>query len=64
MTTIKQALMGKTHDIRVTCVYRWLVWDDDNGEWVIYEKKPYTKHTVVVIRTDNEAVAVAELINE
>lgn len=60
MTTIKQALKEMI-GIRVMCGHRWLIW---NGEWVVYEKKPYQKGTTIVIETSNEADAVAELISD
>ena len=46
---------------RVSCGNRWLVWDIDGQEWVVYEHLPYAKKTTVIIHTLLESTAIKAL---
>lgn len=54
----------KTEQARVKIGSRWLVWDDwaGDGEWVVFERRPYSKKSIVLIRTPNEHKAVEILL--
>lgn len=63
---IHEALL-KEINIRVSCGHRWLVIDELHhlgGEFVVYERLPYKKHTTEVFRGYDEEEAVFYLIGE
>ena len=62
MTTIIKALM--TENVRLSMSTRWLVFDEETEEWVVYEHKSYAKKVCEVTRTNYQEEAVAALLKE
>ena len=58
---IIEALQSEDFNLRITKDNRWLC-GDNKGGWIIYEFKPYTKDTIVIIETNNETIAIANLL--
>ena len=46
---IISALMSEDHNLRVTNGDRWLVYDIATYKWVVYEHKPYARHSTILI---------------
>lgn len=61
---IADAMLKKDIDIRITCNHRWLVYAPLTKLWVVYERKPYQKMTRTIVKTENEEMAVKNLIRE
>lgn len=59
--TIIQALQN--HSVRLSYANRWLVAGDQEGEWFVYERKPYAKKTIVVAICTDEEEAVDKLLS-
>lgn len=59
---IIKALQDAQIDVRLTNTTdnKWLVWEAEMKEWVVYGRKPYARNTVCHINTAdlNEAVEV------
>lgn len=60
--TLKQALMKEDYYLRVAGDCKWLVYDNDTRNWIVYEKKPYQKKTKKLIETKSIKSAIQELI--
>jgi hypothetical protein len=60
-SAIVKTLKGN-YGARLSCGWRWMVWD--NTKWVVYERKPYSKNTQIIISTEDEKYAVAVLTVE
>jgi hypothetical protein len=60
---IVQALKNIENDLRLINHNRWMVWNDTNKEWEVYESKN-GKMGKLIIGTRNEGVAVYHLLNE
>ncbi len=60
--TIKFALKNTEGDIRITYGNCWLVWNNIDSEWSVYEHKPYQKNSRLVISTPYEKEAVMYLL--
>lgn len=58
--TIKDLLRYGT-GARVSCGGRWLVIDEETGEYVVYDHKPYARSVTELIRTASETEAVKVL---
>jgi hypothetical protein len=52
----------KKENIRLSMSGRWMFWDGNN--WVVCEHKYYARRNTVLIRTESEDKAVAELVKE
>ena len=59
--TIIDVLKDENRDVRVTCGYRWMVYV--YGEYRVYERKTYAKHTKILIETESEEEAVRVLVS-
>jgi hypothetical protein len=59
---IIKALKSDQTNIRLTNLndHKWLVWDAETKEWVVYGRKPYARNSVCYINTAdlNEAIEV------
>jgi hypothetical protein len=60
---IVQALKNIENDLRLINHNRWMVWNDTNKEWEVYESKN-GKMGKLIIGTRDEGVAVYHLLNE
>lgn len=54
--------LKEQQEIRLSCGWRWMTWDDDDEEWVVREHKPYQRGTTVVEATRSERIAVEKLV--
>ena len=62
---IYEALKLPDRDIRVSVgPYKWLVWDDAINQWVVWERKPYTRRNGCLYRGDSADEAIAILVDE
>ena len=59
--TITDALQDKDNLLRISNGDRWLCGDGENG-WIVYERKPYSRHTTIVLETISEDDAVESLL--
>jgi len=48
--------------IRITIGDKWMLWNEDRDEWVVFQRKAYGKRTFVLISTSSESDAVAVLM--
>ena len=48
-------------DVRITCLYRWLVMFE-GYQYVVYKKLHYKKKTTIICRTSDQKLAVAHLL--
>ena len=62
MNLIVKALMEG--NVRLEASSRWLVFDQVAEEWVVYERKPYSKRTKEIIRTNSQNEAIVVLLEE
>ena len=62
MTGIIRALM--TRDVRLSTGSRWLVFDEINDEWVIYEHKYRARNVTEVAHAKDQEVAIKALLQE
>lgn len=46
---------------RVSIGNRWIVWDEMDKMWVVYESKYRAKKSTIICRTDCESKAIAAL---
>jgi hypothetical protein len=60
--SIVKALQSKK--LRVSAGNRWLMWDENNDKWIVYEHKKYSRKTTVVGRTVFENLAVRWLLEQ
>ena len=58
---IIEALQSEDFNLRITKDNRWL-YGNYMGGWIIYEFKPYAKKTIVVIETEDETIAIDNLL--
>ncbi|KKK94342.1 hypothetical protein LCGC14_2683800 [marine sediment metagenome] len=61
---VYEALKNKDYGLRLSAVYKWLVWSEGPDEWVVYQKEPYQRHTSCLYRGDSCDEAVAVLVRE
>ena len=61
--TIEDALK-KTFDIRISHDDKWLVWDDEEKFYVIYQYKQRSRKTQVLFMVSDFEMALAELIKK
>lgn len=54
-------LLKTNDDIRLTCGYRWLIWNPVSKSWEVRQKKHREKITQLVLATENEEKAVDAL---
>ena len=64
MDNIEKALRDDTKDVRITNVYRWLVWSSGQNVYIVYEKKPYSRNVTHVIQTDSFEIALDFLLED
>jgi len=50
--------------LRLSTGSRWMVWDEDDLEWVVYERKLYDRKTKVLVRTSSTSKALENLIGK
>ena len=50
--------------LRITNMYRWLVWNNDSNEFIVYERGYNKKKTITIVNTSIEDVAIEALLNE
>jgi len=62
--TITEALKIEDKSIRVTCGFKWLVWNEELERWVVYGREPYQKKTRMLIVTEIENLAVEKLLED
>ena len=62
MDKIQEALKDGTKDVRITNVYKWLVWHA--GQYFVFEKRPYARHTTTLYRTDDFDEALDALLKD
>ena len=62
MDAVTKALMTK--DVRLSAATRWLVFDEINDEWVVYEHKYRARNVTEVARTENQETAIEALLKE
>jgi hypothetical protein len=60
--TILEALKDKDKSLRIECGCRWLVWDEMELIWKVYEQKPYQKKSRVVRVSNTEEHAIEALL--
>ena len=60
---IVQSLKNIEHDLRLINHNRWMVWDDSDKEWKIYESKNGGMGKLI-IATRDEGEAVYNLLDE
>jgi hypothetical protein len=53
----------QVYDLRVTCGKRHLVGAPD-GMLTVLERRPYTRQATIICETNDEATAVADLLDE
>lgn len=63
MTTIAEALQDNDANLRISNGDRWLVGDGNNG-WIVYDRSRYARSSIVVIETQDEALAVEALLKD
>lgn len=44
--TIMDALKDEDNNVRLACEGRWMIWDNQTNEWVVYEHR----YSIVVAR--------------
>lgn len=60
---IVEALKSINHDLRLINHNRWMVWNDTNREWEVYESKLGRKGKLI-ISTRDEGEAVFTILSE
>lgn len=58
---IIEALQDKNNRSRICDGDRWLLGDGDGG-WIVLEQKPYQRRPKIVIETNDESVAIYNLL--
>ena len=61
MITFEETLKDYV-DIRLSCGDKWLVWDKECLQWIVYQRKMYQKKTRILIQTKYFEFAIPELI--
>jgi hypothetical protein len=61
---IIEALQNKDNRLRVSAGTRWLVWDETQARWTVYERREFARRTDVVCETTDEDKAVDALIGD
>lgn len=51
----------KDSNVRLVIDHRWMVFDTDDG-WEVFEKKPGSRKTTLVLQTYNEEEAIEALM--
>jgi len=64
MDSIEKALKDDTKDVRITNIYRWLVWSAGQSTYFVFEKRPYARHTTTLYRTDDFDEALDALLKD
>lgn len=59
---IIEALQVEFGSVRLSVGDKWLVWNDVQRLWFVYQRKYRAKRTVVLIDTESEEEAVAVLM--
>ena len=57
----------KTHQVSLSCLNRWLRWEDDEGDeglWVVLQRPHGARKTICLIATTDEGKAVAALMGD
>jgi hypothetical protein len=49
-------------DVRVTCGWRWMYWNQSLQVWMVREHRPRERGSHIVIQTDDEYKAVQALV--
>ena len=57
MMNVVKALMDN-QGMRVTYEDKWLVFDQENQGWVVYQRKRYAKKTIVLYRGDFQGCTI------
>ena len=56
--TLERVLKDKDDPARLTVGDKWLVWDNIEGMWVVYQRRPYQEYTRILIKTKHIERAV------
>lgn len=59
---IIEALRDKTNMLRISYGDRWLCGNTPEDGWIVYERKPYARQTIIIIETNSEDEAVKNLL--
>lgn len=60
MSAILKALKDKK--LRIDHEDKWLVWNQNEQEWEVWQKKRYARHSKIICITDDEERAVQNLL--
>lgn len=60
---ITEALQAEGSQVRLSNGNRWLVGNGEGG-WIVYGRKPFARHTKILIETSTEDLAVKILLSE
>lgn len=56
--TLERVLKDKDAPARLTVGNKWLVWDNIEDMWIVYQRKLHQKHTRILIKTEHIERAV------
>jgi hypothetical protein len=60
---IVESLKNSEHDLRLINYKRWMLWNENNKEWEVYDRKN-TNIGKLIIATKDEVEAIYNLLNE